>query len=315
MECRHLGRSGLPVSVIGLGCDNFGHRCDEAQSAAIVHRALDLGIIFFDTADIYGPAGVSEEYLGKALKGRRKDVVIATKFVGPVGAYNDTMNVGSSRRHIMNAIEDSLRRLGTEYVDLYQLHSPFPAVPIEETLRALDDLIRAGKVRYIGNSNMSGWQVVEAEWTARSHNLTPFASAQNEYNLLDRRIEKELTPACEQYGLGILPYFPLASGLLTGKYHRGEAPAADTRIAAWGTRGERMLSDQNFDVVEKLEAFAKDRGKTLLDLAFSWLASHDYIPSVIAGATKPEQVEANAAAAEWKLTPKEMAEVDTITAR
>lgn len=312
MEYKRLGKSGLQVSAVGLGCNNFGMRIDKEQTKAVVDKAIEAGITLFDTANIYGGTR-SEEFLGEALGSRRRDIVLATKFAGPVGG--GSLNHGGSRRHVIQACEDSLRRLNTDWIDLYQLHFPDPLTPIEETLRALDDLVRAGKVRYIGNSNMSGWQVVEAEWTSRSQNLTPFVSAQNEYNLLDRRIEKELVPACEQYGLGILPYFPLASGLLTGKYHRGEAPAADTRIAAWGARGERMLSDQNFDVVEKLEAFAKERGKSMLDLAFSWLASHHYIPSVIAGATKPEQVAANAAAAEWKLTPEEMAEVDTITAR
>ena len=312
MEYKRLGKSGLQVSAVGLGCNNFGMRIDKDQTKAVVDKAIEVGITLFDTADVYGGTK-SEEFLGEALGDRRRDIVLATKVGYPTGG--GVYNKGGSRRRVIQACEDSLRRLQTNYIDLYQYHVPDPLTPMEETLDAFNDLVRSGKVRYIGNSNLSGWQVADAEWTARSQNLTPFVSAQNEYNLLDRRIEKELVPACQQYGLGILPYFPLASGLLTGKYRRGEAPAADTRIAAWGPRGEKMLSDQNFDVVEKLESFATERGKSMLDLAFSWLATKDYIPSVIAGATKPEQVAANAAAAEWKLTPEEMTEVDTITAR
>ncbi|MFN8627812.1 MAG: aldo/keto reductase [Candidatus Binatia bacterium] len=337
MECRYLGRSGLPVSVIGLGCDNFGHRCDEAQAAAIVHRALDLGIVFFDTADIYGPAGIAEQYLGKALKGRRKDVVIATKFVGPVGAYNETMNMGSSRRHVMNAIDDSLRRLGTDYVDLYQLHSPYPAVPIEETLRALDDLVRQGKVRYIGCSNFAAWQVVDANWVARSQHLSRFISAQNAYNLIDRQIEKELVPACLEHGVGILPYFPLASGFLTGKYRAGQAKPEGARLAdprpsteyltgvpdplvryynaeclRWVTP-ESIFTPENYALVATLEAFAAARGHSLLELAFAWLIARPGVGSVIAGVSRPEQLEQNAKGADWTLGAGEVAELNDLT--
>jgi aryl-alcohol dehydrogenase-like predicted oxidoreductase len=312
VEYKRLGKSGLQVSAVGLGCNNFGMRIDKDATKAVVDKAIESGITLFDTANIYGGTR-SEEFLGAALGDRRKDVVVATKFGGPVGA--GPLNKGGARRHVIQACEDSLRRLQTDWIDLYQFHFPDPLTPVEETLRALDDLVRSGKVRYIGNSNMAGWQVADAEWTARLHNLTPFASAQNEYNLLDRRIEKELAPACQQYGLGILPYFPLANGMLTGKYKRGEKPAEGTRLAAYGARAEPMMSDRNFDLVEKLEAWAQERGHSLLDLAFAWLASHDYVPSVIAGATKPEQVAANAAAGEWRLTPEEMAEVDALTAR
>jgi aryl-alcohol dehydrogenase-like predicted oxidoreductase len=216
VDYRNLGHSGLPVSVVGLGCDNFGPRCDPNQSAAIVHRALDLGITFFDTADIYGPGGLSEEYLGKALKSRRQDAIIATKFVGPMGP--GLLWMGTSRRYIMYAIEGSLRRLSTDYIDLYQIHFPFPGVPMEETLRALEDLVRQGKVRYIGCSNFAAWQIVQANWIARTEHLSRFISAQNAYNLLDRQVERELVPACIAHGVGILPYFSLASGFLTGKY-------------------------------------------------------------------------------------------------
>lgn len=312
MEYKRLGKSGLQVSVVGIGCNNFGMRIDKDQAKAVVDRAIEAGITLFDTANIYGGTR-SEEFLGEALGGRRKDVVIATKFSGPIGS--GPLYKGGSRRHVIQACEDSLRRLDTDWIDLYQYHFPDPLTPIEETLSALDGLVRAGKVRYIGNSNMAGWQVAEAEWTARTHNLTPFVSAQNEYSLLNRAVEKELAPACRQYGLGLLPYFPLGSGMLTGKYTRGEKPPEGTRIAAWGPRGERLLTDENFDIIDKLQAFAEERGRTLLDLAFGWLVSKDYVPSVIAGATKPEQVEANAAAGEWRLTPEEMAEVDGITAR
>jgi aryl-alcohol dehydrogenase-like predicted oxidoreductase len=302
----------MQVSVTGLGCNNFGMRIDEAQTKVVVDKAIELGVTFFDTANIYGGTK-SEEFLGKALGDRRKEVVVATKFAGPVG--QGPLYRGGSRRHVIQACEDSLRRLQTDYIDLYQYHFRDPKTPVEETLDALNDLVHAGKVRYIGSSNVTGWMVADDDWTARSHHLTPFVSAQNEYSLMNREVEKEVVPACKKYRLGLLPYFPLASGLLTGKYKRGEKPPADSRIAAWGPRGERMLSDENFDIVEKLQAFADARGKTLLDLAFSWLASHDYVPSVIAGATKPEQVEANAKAAEWVLTTEEMAEVDKLSER
>jgi aryl-alcohol dehydrogenase-like predicted oxidoreductase len=312
MEYKRLGKSGLRVSVTGLGCNNFGMRIDKDQTKVVVDKAIELGVTLFDTANIYGGTK-SEEFLGVALGDRRKGVVVATKFSGPVG--QGPLYGGGSRRHVIQACEDSLRRLGTDYIDLYQYHFPDPNTPVEETLGALDDLVHAGKVRYIGSSNVTGWMVAEADWTSRSGHLAHFVTAQNEYSLLNRKVEQEVVPACKVYGVGLLPYFPLASGLLTGKYKRGEKPPADSRIAAWGPRGERMLSDQNFDIVEKLQAFADANAKTLLDLAFGWLASHDHVPSVIAGATKPEQVEANVKAAEWKLTPEEMAEVDKLSER
>ena len=311
MEYRNLGNSGLQVSVAGLGCNNFGMRCDQAASNAVIAAALEAGINFFDTADIYGDRGVSEEYLGAALKEQRRNVIIATKFAGPMG--DGPLWSGASRRYVFEAVEASLRRLGTDYIDLYQVHFPDARTPIEETLRALDDVVRAGKVRYIGCSNFTGWQVVESQWVARTGNLTQFVSAQNQYNLLDRRIERELMPAAKKYGLGVLPYFPLASGFLTGKYRPGEAPAEGTRLAAMGPRASSMLNDQNFSVLTQMEAFATERGHTMLDLAIGWLASHGEISSVIAGATKPEQVQANVAAASWRLTAEEVAQVDAIT--
>lgn len=313
MEYRHLGRSGLQVSVVGLGCNNFGMRCDFDQSKDVVHRALDAGITLFDTADVYGGQGKSEEFLGKILKGRRQDVVLATKFGMKMG--EGPHKSGGSRKYIMSAVEDSLRRLDTDYIDLYQLHRPDPETPIDETLRALDDLVRSGKVRYIGNSNFAGWQAAEAHYVAKQANLTPFISAQNEYNLLDRRIEGELVPACNAYGLSILPYFPLASGFLTGKYRQGQEMPAGTRLANAGPMAARVLNDKNYETLGKLEAFADARGKTMLDLAIGWLASLSHVGSVIAGATKPEQIDQNVAAGSWKLTAEELAEVDAISRR
>ena len=312
MEYRNLGQSGLQVSVVGLGTNNFGSRCDVDQTTVVVNKALDVGINLFDTADSYGPGGMSEEYLGKALEERRQEVVIATKFASPMG--EGQMRSGGSRHWIMNAVEDSLRRLGTDYIDLYQVHRPDPDTPLEETLRALDDLVRAGKVRYIGNSNFAGWQIAASHYIAKEHHLTPFISAQPQYSLLDRGIEREVAPACHAFGLGILPYFPLASGLLTGKYRRGEEPPEGTRLSA-GPMAERILTDRNFDTVEKLEEFAQSHGHTLLELAIGWLASQPDVGSVIAGATRPEQVKQNAAAGAWTLDAEELAEVDSMTER
>ncbi len=313
MEHKNLGRSGLQVSAIGLGCNNFGRRCDKEQTAAVVGKALELGVTFFDTADIYGPRGLSEELLGAALQGKRREAVIATKFVGPMG--EGPLWGGASRRYIFEAVEASLRRLGTDYIDLYQIHFPDARTPIGETLRALDDLVRQGKARYVGCSNFAGWQVVEAQWIARTEHFSPLVSAQNQYNLLDRRIERELVPACNAYGLGVLPYFPLANGFLTGKYRPGQPPPEGTRLAAAGSMAERLLSEENFDRLAKLETFAQSRGHSMLDLAIGWLASQPHVTSVIAGATKPEQIEQNVRAVEWKLTAEELAEVDAFSRR
>jgi aryl-alcohol dehydrogenase-like predicted oxidoreductase len=312
MEYRNLGHSGLKVSEVGLGCNNFGMRIDQEATNAVVGAAIDAGINFFDTADVYGGQGKSEEMLGKALNGKRGQIVLATKFAMQMG--QGPFKSGGSRRYIMSAVEDSLRRLGTDYIDLYQMHRPDPETPIEETLSALDDLVTQGKVRYIGNSNYAGWQIADADWTARTEHLTRFVSAQNQYSLLERKLEFEVTPACERFGLGVLPFFPLASGLLTGKYHRGEAPPEGTRLAAWGARGAQALNDKNFDKLEALSGWAEERGHTLLELAFAWLLGHPVVSSVIAGATKPEQVNANAATAAWKLTPQEVEEVGKLAA-
>lgn len=304
MKLRRLGTSGLKVSEVGIGCNNFGMRIDEKQTAAVVDAAIDAGITLFDTADIYGGTK-SEEFLGKALGKKRGQIVLATKFGMAVGG--DANKKGGSRRWIMTAVEDSLKRLGTDWIDLYQFHAPDAETPIDETLRALDDLVSQGKVRYIGNSNFTGWQIADADWTAAG--ATRFVSAQNQFSLLERKVEFEVLPACEHFGLGFLPFFPLASGLLSGKYARGEAPPEGTRLAAWGARGQQALSDRNFDKVEKLTAWAGERGHTLLELAFAWLLGHPVVSSVIAGATSPEQVAANAATAAWELTPEEVKEV------
>jgi aryl-alcohol dehydrogenase-like predicted oxidoreductase len=312
LEYKKLGRSGLEVSALGLGCNNFGRRCDQEQTSAVVNKAIELGITFFDTADIYGPRGLSEEYLGRALEGRRHEITIATKFAGPMG--EGPLWGGGSRRYIMQAVDASLGRLGTDYIDLYQMHFPDARTPIEETMRALADVVCSGKARYIGCSNYDGWQVVGAQWFAKSEHLTPFISAQNQYNLLDRRIERELVPACNAYGLGVLPYFPLANGFLSGKYRPGEAAPEGTRLSARGM-AERVLNDENFQKLGRLEEFAQARGHTVLDLAIGGRASQPHVGSVIAGATKPEQLEQNAKASEWKLSADERAEVDRITKR
>ena len=309
MEYRRLGRSGLHVSLAGLGCNNFGMRIDYGAAEKVTNAALDAGITLFDTADVYG-RGASEEMLGRALGARRHEVIIATKFAAPMG--EGPMERGGSRHRIAEACEASLRRLETDYIDLYQMHMPDPDTPIEETLRALDDLVRSGKVRYIGNSNYKGWQIAEAHWTAETHHLTKMVSAQNHYNLMERGVETEVVPACNHYGLGMLPYFPLASGFLTGKYRPGQGVAEGTRLAAWGERAQGVLTDENFATLERLESWAEERGRTVLDLAIAWLSSQSHVSSVISGATKPEQLDANAAAVEWVLTAEEVAEVASL---
>jgi aryl-alcohol dehydrogenase-like predicted oxidoreductase len=309
MKVRRLGNSGLKVSVVGLGCNNFGMRIDAAQTQAVVDAAIDAGITLFDTADIYGGTK-SEEFLGQALGKRRHEIVLATKFGMQIGG--DPKRRGGSRKWIMRAVEDSLTRLKTDYIDLYQHHQPDADTPVDETLRALDDLVSQGKVRYLGCSNYTGWQIADADWTASGQSR--FISAQNLYSLLERGVEAEVLPACEHFGLGFLPFFPLASGLLSGKYKRGEAPPEGTRLAAWGARGAQAMNDRNFDRIEALEAWASERGHTILELAFAWLLGHEAVSSVIAGATSPEQVRTNAATAEWRLTPDEVAEVGKLVA-
>ncbi|HWD40320.1 MAG TPA: aldo/keto reductase [Fimbriimonas sp.] len=305
MEFRNLGKSGLSVSVVGLGCNNFGRRIDLEATRDVVHRALDAGITLFDTADVYGEGGASETMLGQVLGHRRKDIVLATKFGHSMG--ESEYSRGASRRYIANAVEASLTRLKTDYIDLYQLHTPDPKTPMEETLAALDDLVRAGKVRYIGCSNVPAWQVADALWISRTRGLSQFVSCQDEYSMLVRDVEKELTPMTQQFGLGILPYFPLASGMLTGKYKRDEPGPAGARLTDTKRLSDRYFTDDYWNAVERYTQFAEARGHTLLELAFSWLAAQPTVSSVIAGATKPEQVEKNVSAADWKLTEEELA--------
>ncbi|WP_068423469.1 aldo/keto reductase [Janibacter terrae] len=316
MDIRRLGRSGLAVSAVGLGCNNLGRRgtASETQEGtdAVVHAALDCGITLFDVADVYGAEpGLSETMLGRALGSRRDEAVLATKFGMDMGGTNgEDFGARGSRRYIVRAVEASLRRLGTDHIDLYQFHSPDPLTPIEETLDALDDLVRSGKVRYIGHSNRAGWQIAEAEHVARERGGPRFISSQSHYNLLDRRAELEVTPAAEAYGLGVLPYFPLARGLLTGKYSSGTAPEG-SRLAS---RPE-IIEGADLDQLRAFGDFARERGLTEVRVAFSWLASRPSVASVIAGATRPEQVAENAGAAGWVPTPQDEAELDEIFPR
>jgi aryl-alcohol dehydrogenase-like predicted oxidoreductase len=311
MEYRQLGDSGLTVSAVGLGCNNFGGRLDATRTDAVVNAAVDAGITLFDTADVYrGDQGFSEELLGKALGNRRGDVVIATKFGGDMkGANGPDWGVRGSRRYIRRAVEASLQRLGTDWIDLYQLHVPDPVTPIEETLAALTELVAEGKVRYLGSSQFAAWQVVDADWTARTAGLEHFISAQNRYSLLDREVEDELVPACEQLGLGILPFFPLASGLLSGKYKRGASAPDGTRLAGQPDR----LARADFDRIEALETFAAERDLTLIDVAIGGLAAQPAVASVIAGATSPEQIAQNVAAGTWEPTAADLAALDDLT--
>ena len=313
MELRNLGRSGLRVSAIGLGCNNFGGRIGMEASRAVVHAALDAGITLFDTADAYGERGGSETALGEILGPRRKDIVLATKFALPMDDA-ETLK-GASRRYIMQAVEASLRRLRTDWIDLYQQHRPDPLTPIEETLRALEDLTRAGKIRYAGCSNLPAWQVADADWTARHLGIPGFVSCQDELSLLVRGNEAELMPAMCAHGLGLLPYFPLASGLLTGKYRRNQPMPEGARLTGTQRLADRYLTDANWAAAERLQDFAEARGHTILELAFSWLLAQDPVSSVIAGATRPEQVQANVAAGGWMLTSEDLAEVDRITVK
>ncbi|WBB51930.1 aldo/keto reductase [Verrucosispora sp. WMMA2044] len=313
MTYRRLGDSGLVVSVVGIGCNNFGRKLDPDGTRAVVDAALDAGINFFDTADIYGePHGASEAQLGAALKGRRDEVVLATKFgMSMAGSNGRDFGVRGSRRYVMRAVEASLRRLDTDYIDLYQFHEPDPGTPIDETLSALDDLVRAGKVRYLGNSNFAGWQIADADWTARSRGLTRFVSAQNHYSLLNRDAEIEVLPACDRFGLGMLPFFPLANGLLTGKYKRGEAPPAGSRLAGGGRYAQRLAA-ADWDTIEGIEAYAAQRGVPMLHVAIGGLAAQPAVTSVIAGATTPEQVRANAEAGAWHPTEDDLKALRTV---
>jgi aryl-alcohol dehydrogenase-like predicted oxidoreductase len=304
MTYRRLGSSGLVVSTVGLGCNNFGRRIGLEQTRTVVDTAIDVGVTFFDTADVYGD---SELLLGEVLDGRRDDVVIATKF-GMAVLDAPQWEGRGSRRYIRRAVERSLRRLRTDYIDLYQMHAPDAQTPIEETLAALTELVREGKVRYLGCSNFAAWQLADAAWTARHLGLEQFVSAQNHYSLLERSVETELVPACEKFGVGVLPYYPLANGLLTGKVQRGGAPPQGSRLA--DDRYKPWLTDQRFDVVEQLTALASKWDATLLDVAIGGLAARPAVASVIAGATKPEQVRANAAAGAWSPTKDQRSDLE-----
>ncbi len=320
MDMRNLGRSGLQVSAVGLGCNNFGGRIGLEDARRVVHAALDAGITLFDTADVYGALGIgtstshkgaSEEILGAILGPNRREVVVASKFGMPMDESG--RRVGASRRWIVQAVEDSLTRLRTGWIDLYQQHAFDPKTPLEESMAALDDLVRAGKVRYIGCSNFAAWQVADAMWTAQSAGSTPFISCQDEYSLLVRKAEAELLPAMGRFGMGLLPYFPLASGLLTGKYRRN-ATMPEGRLTTTQRLADRFLIDPHWQKVEKLSDFCEARGRSMVELAFGWLLSRAEVSSVIAGATRVEQVQQNAAAGGWTLNAEDLAQLDAILA-
>ncbi len=311
MKTKHLGNSGLEVSSVGMGCMNLGMMCDQHAANAIIGAALSEGVNFFDVADIYG-SGEAESMLAKALGSHRKEIVLATKFGAKTGGRGGAAENGGSRSFIMNAVESSLKKLNTDYIDLYQYHFPDSTTPIEETLRALNDLVQQGKVRYIGCSNFSGKQLDEAHQVAADHNLHGFVSAQNRYSLLFRGIEQELVPVAEQHDISILPFFPLESGLLTGKYRRDDKPAEGTRFAKWGGGGG-FVSDERYSIVESLEAYGQEIGRSVLDLAIGWLAAQPFVASVIAGVTSPEQIRQNVAAASWNPSPEQLNQISAIS--
>jgi aryl-alcohol dehydrogenase-like predicted oxidoreductase len=310
MSFRTLGHSGLKVSVAGLGTNNFGQRIPLEKAREVIDAALDHGINFFDTADVYGGRGGSETAIGEVLGTRRNRVVLATKFGNTFDA--EARKFGASRSYIIEAVEGSLKRLRTDWIDLYQIHRPDPQTPIEETLRALDHLVTSGKVRYIGLSNYAAWQVTDAQWVTRYLGLGRLISAQDEYSLVNRKAEAELLPALEAAGLGLLPYLPLAGGLLTGKYQRGAAPPAGTRFAEGGPRAGRFFTEANFTLVEKLTLFAQERDHSLADLALAWLAAQRLVGSVIAGATSAAQVAANVKSLEWQLCTGDLAAINAL---
>ncbi len=310
MKTRTLGKSDLVVSEVGLGCNNFGFLIGPEESRTVIDKALDLGITLFDTADIYGNRGESETILGQVLGNRRRNIVLATKVGKPM---DETMTMkGASRRYILSEVEASLKRLQTDWIDLYQIHEPDPDTPIEETLWALDDLVRQGKVRYIGCSNFSASQVEEACGVSGRQKLQSFISCQDQYNILVRGIEKDLIPAMEKLGLGLLPYFPLAGGMLTGKYKKQEDPAEGTRFYAWKGLAQRYTTDANWKIMEGLESFCSKANCSLLEVAFGWLLAKPVVSSVIAGATRPEQVAMNVGAAGRGLTLEELAAIDKL---
>ncbi len=315
MRYRQLGKSGLTVSIVGLGCNNFGGTAVNAESGTVyglmdleqtrtvVDAAFDAGVNFFDTADVYGKGG-SETFLGEILKDRRHEVVLATKWGSGMDDRHDI--AWGSRRYIRQACEASLRRMNTDYIDLYQMHWPDARTPIEETIAALDELVQEGKVRYIGHSHFTGWQVADTDWIAQTKGHERFISAQNHYSLLAREAEQELIPACERFGVGLLPYFPLANGLLTGKYRRDQPAPAGTRMSG------RAIDARTYDIIEALFAFSQERGITMVDVAIGSLAARDVVSSVITGATKAAQIVSNAGAAAWVPTADDMTALDAI---
>jgi aryl-alcohol dehydrogenase-like predicted oxidoreductase len=311
MTYRPLGDSGLMVSAVGIGCNAFGRRVDLAGVNDILDGAQDAGVTLLDTADVYGGEGASERLLGQALKGRRDEFVLATKFgMDMQGANGDDHGVRGSRLYVRRAVEASLRRLETDHIDLYQFHEPDEVTPIDETLSVLTDLVREGKARYLGCSNVAGWQVADADWTARTFGFERFVSVQNRYSLLDRTMEEEVVPACEQFGLGALPYFPLEYGLLTGKYHRNQSPPAGSRAAA---APSPWLKNADWDRIEALEKYAEARDVSILDVAIAGLAAQPAVASVISGATSGDQVRGNAAALRWEPTEADLVELDEVT--
>jgi aryl-alcohol dehydrogenase-like predicted oxidoreductase len=309
---RAFGSTGLAVSALGLGCNNFGMRIDVDETRAVIDAATEVGVNFIDTADVYGGRGGSERLLGATLGARRKDFILATKFGLPMDTGGRLQ--GGSRSYVLSAVETSLKRLRTEWIDIYYLHRPDPATPLEETLGALDELVRQGKIRYAGCSNLPGPELADAMDFARTNKLAGFVAAQDEYNLLSREIETSLVPIIKRFGLALIPYFPLASGLLTGKYRKGQPMPTGTRLSD-PRFSARFANEQNLEMVERLTAFCAERGRTMLELAFGWLLARPYVASVIAGTTTPEQVRQNAGALAWQLTADEIAAVESITAR
>src|SRR5262245_28474802 len=313
MQQRTLGSTGIKVSTLGLGCNNFGLRMPVEAAREVIHKALDLGITFFDTADVYGNKGGSETALGMYLGNRRKDIFIASKFGNPMDEAG--VKSGGSRAYVKEAVEASLRRLQTDWIDLYQMHRPDPKTPIEETLRALDDLVKQGKIRFIGFSQLAGWELADRHWIAKHHRLSPVSAVEIEYSLLNREPEQELVPAMREYGVGLLPFYPLAGGFLTGKYKLGAPMPDGARLTKGKSYSDLFMTEANWEKLEKLRSFSAVRGHSLLELALSWLAAQPVVLSVIAGATQAEQVARNAQAIGWALTLEELNEIDAITGK
>tara|TARA_Y100000590_G_scaffold223549_1_gene252855 strand:+ start:3870 stop:4808 length:939 start_codon:yes stop_codon:yes gene_type:complete len=309
MKYRKLGRSGLDVSAVGLGTNNFGRKLDFKASETVILSALDNEINTIDTSNSYGD-GLSEEYIGKSLKGRRQDAVLATKVASPQG--EDPNNKGASRKHILEQVEISLKRLQTDYIDLYQIHFPDPHTPIDETLLTLDDLVKSGKILYAGCSNFASWQLAQAMERAKSLQISGFVSIQPHYSILQREIESEILPCCVEYGVGILPYFPLENGLLTGKYKRNSIVPKGSRLSDGSPRSLKTLDNANYDLLEKLEEFSENQGRSMVELAIAWLLSNKMISTVIAGATKPEQIQLNAKGSDWNLSEEDIQYINEI---